>query len=807
MESNTKLLFISLSVLTRQNYLERFLTFIFTISVERAASQATVYLCDEFYMENLQLLLGEIRDDQNCILFTSATDCNLGPTFDTIHLKVSLRSTIAITCFAENWRHFSNNDSNFECLPGHNFDGENVTPKVINKLNAYPSGLLEYPNFIAQCASSILQVAEKCKGLPILPVICFMSHPLRNMLFSTLKILFPDHRCINQSSGLQVGFQHLFQRTLSREEFGNEGPPIVLFEPQDIDGCEFGTVVILISYMHLKDLVDNSGIHSIGDASLIFFRAITRASVKITILISELQLAECRELDIISPQTFQDCCLKQLFDSYFDKTVRIVCERATNKPEFLFVGKRPVSSSIQKRKHPRSDLPNIEGLTEYVSGNRFFLHIDDLFEETSLEALRKFGIKFIYIFPENWLHWHQFECYGSTNKIIADFTWKNGKPFEVETILNSKIELISSFSSLLKWLTSHSQAGLITYLKNIERIAEMSQMDETISWDRWKGKAGALYRIGDMSRAFSTYTLAFRSLLWKSSSDHSLPVRKKKEAAKILTNLSLLYLTSSSSQFSFQNETASKTRIEKQAEDYVWSKLLFKNGFCDLPSSTAALLKAMLLACYATKFNVCWSKSYVRMKTGVKSLKEKYREYMYLENAKQIKNVTRLKILINDDKKLSESGTFWDASELTNPVDRLDQLNPSLSGSELTAHLTKFRESVSDYRKKLQSATTENLITLVKKISNSVEDLWKSGLEFIEQSKQVTSRLESIATSHPTAKRLLIEDVLKWDIQLGLYAVRWDPTKVVNYEKLLKSLESFETLIEQLCNQVKQIPE
>ena len=87
------------------------------------------------------------------------------------------------------------------------------------------------------------------------------------MLFSTLKILFPEHRCVNHSSGLQ----HLFQKTSSREEFGIEGPPIVLFEPQDIDGCEFGAVVILISYMHVKDLAENSGVHPISDTSSSFF--------------------------------------------------------------------------------------------------------------------------------------------------------------------------------------------------------------------------------------------------------------------------------------------------------------------------------------------------------------------------------------------------------------------------------------------------------------------------------------------------------------------------------------------------------
>ena len=175
------------------------------------SSQGPVLLCDEFYLESSESILGRLRDNQNCILFTSSTLCSL-PTFDTIHMEASLRSTSAITRFAEHWRQFSNNDLDFHCRPSHKFEGENIEIKVIKRLNAYPSRLLEYPNFIAQCASSIIQMAEKSKFLPILPVICFMSQPLRIMLFCTLKMLFPDHRCINKSSGLETEFGHLLQK-------------------------------------------------------------------------------------------------------------------------------------------------------------------------------------------------------------------------------------------------------------------------------------------------------------------------------------------------------------------------------------------------------------------------------------------------------------------------------------------------------------------------------------------------------------------------------------------------------------------
>ena len=385
--------------------------------------------------------------------------------------------------------------------------------------------------------------------------------------------------------------------------------------------------------------------------------------------------------------------------------MRIVCERVTNKPDCLFVGKKPVSSSIQERKHQRSDLPKIEGLTEYVSGNSCFLHIDDLFEETSLKALQNFGIKLVYIFSENWFQWHQFEYYGYTAQLIADFTWKNGKPFEIGATLITKAQLIAFLSTLLNWLTSHSHVGPIAFFKNVKTFElESIQIEKSIRWDRWKRKGDALYRLGDMARSFWAYTLAFRSLLAQNSRILSLPTEKKKGAAKMLTNISLLYLKYSSSQFSIQSVAASKTSISKKAEEILWNDLLFQKGFRDLPSSTADPLKALLVALYAsTEFNICWCKSYERMKTGVKSLKEKYREF--LENEKKTKNDvndTRLQILIDGDKKRREM--FWDASEIKKHVNQLNQRNPSSKASEFIAHLTEFRSLVFEYRNQLQSA-------------------------------------------------------------------------------------------------------
>ena len=251
---------------------------------------ATVVLCDEFLNQgqNPNLILDSLNADQNIILFTSTVSCVEIPQFEIIHLSASLRSTGAISRFATRWKHWSESSVEFDCHPAHNFEGERVDIQIIQKCGME---VLEYPHFTAKCVTLIKHTAEKLGDHGVFPVICFMSNALQDMLFSTFRIMFPNQPCISRTEYMN-------------HQPRNHGTTIVSYNPTEIEGIEFGAVVIVISYMHLADFYRIF-------ASL-FFTAVTRASTNLTIIVSDLQLLDCCEMNEDPKNNVLECCLPKL---------------------------------------------------------------------------------------------------------------------------------------------------------------------------------------------------------------------------------------------------------------------------------------------------------------------------------------------------------------------------------------------------------------------------------------------------------------------------------------------------------------
>ena len=120
----------------------------------------------------------------------------------------------------------------------------------------------------------------------------------------------------------------------------------------------------------------------------------------------------------------------------------------------------------------------------------------------------------------------------------------------------------------------------------------------------------------------------------------------------------------------------------------------------------------------------------------------------------------------------------------------------------------------------LRSPSTDNLLTSRKKLSFSVEDLQRDSCDFTEREMQwikevyektadkipiMGERCKQISNAILQLRR--VQFTLRYGIQFGIYAVKWDPTKVENYENLLVSLDSFENLIDQLQSSLERISE
>ena len=683
------------------------------------------------------------------------------PQFETLHLNASLRSTGAISRFATRWKRWSETPE-FECHPAHNFEGECVDIQIIQKCGIE---VLEYPHFTAKCVTSIKHTAEKLGDHGVLPVIYFMSNALQDMLFSTFKIMFPNQPCISRTEYMN-------------HQPRNHGTTIVSYNPREIEGIEFGSVVIVISYTHLADF-------NLGE-DIVFFTAITRGSTKLTIIVSDLQLFGCREVNEDLANTLQECCLTKEWGTFRLEKLLGVYYPMKKKPFLLLVGFKPSFTSFQKQKYKGRDLSSIEGVSEYAGEQEEkFLHVADVFENSSLEKFRKFGIEVICVTPENQSCRMQNIFYNATSKLIKAFSDKRGHPFRICDVGgNNARACMEELFSLLSFVKSESKThGTITNIDLLKKNKDSERIVSDISWRKWKPKANALFRTGEWAMSLDAYSFTLESLkkehlLAKQSGSLYKVIEMKKEAAKILTNLSLLCLKSS------------LTRVSKHPIQLL---VPFWLDMDDLQSLQSQLMKALFFAIHATYWDICWCKSYDRIGTAVQKLKGLYSEQM--QDVKKAPTITlnaRIKSLIDEDKTLNESVSFWDASDMKHTTLYAD-FGPTLN---------EFTDSVKNYKDGLQSSSIEELISLRKEVSDAIEELQNRTDDVIKETLlEEANDLTAIIMLHNEAENL------RSGIIFGTYAVRWNPTKIKNYETLLASLERFETMINQLRDKTNRISE
>ena len=450
------------------------------------------------------------------------------------------------------------------------------------------------------------------------------------------------------------------------------------------------------------------------------------------------------------------------------------------RPSVLFVGFEHSLASFQKRKYEGRELSDIEGVSEYFGEKGRFLHVADVTEISSLETFRNFGIRDIWITPENISCTLQDVFYSATYLLIENFSEKRGNPFKTHHLL-VKNDRVMMLLSLLTFVLSESKNGSITTIDLINKRFFSKRIASDISWRRWKLKADALFRVGELLASMDLYFYSFNSL----TEQHLLSMRSnsvdqvfelKKEAAKILTNFSLMCLKVSPTDWrEFRIEQLNSSCLE----------------FDNLQPFQCQLMKSLFFAMEATEWNVCWSRSYDRMGAAVQKLKALYSQQLE-EEKKAPKNTinARIRKLIDEDKLLSQSESLWDDSNV--------KWHPDFQTKKID--ITVF---VKNYKEGLQTATIERLICLRQQVSDTFEELQKRSDEV--RKKMLNEHADQLDAIHTL--RLEADIVLKSEILFGTYAVRWNPTNVKNYEALLASLERFETVVNQLKDETKKISE
>ena len=330
---------------------------------------AKILLCDEFRYENHEYLLGGLRNDQHCVLFASAKDYKIGSNYDVVHLDASLRSTCKIAKFADDWikvKHLSTFE--FECRPAHNFEGEDIDVTFVEKRNDETENKIE---FVENCVNVISEHAQKSAGLEIIPVVPFVDSEIRKLIIKKLEE--QNYTCYTPNFGKSNddAAQKAFPKQDAAKITSADLPSISFFNEADIEGSEFGTVVVLL---HLED--PSYIPKGVGKN---FFTAITRASVKVVIVFTAIAC-----IDDFRRNNSEDEIKEK-----FQKVINIVREKRECQPSVIIVGNIPDAPGFRKQIGERSlQIPQIDGISLYVGDQSCFLHIDDVFKKTDFEKLR-----------------------------------------------------------------------------------------------------------------------------------------------------------------------------------------------------------------------------------------------------------------------------------------------------------------------------------------------------------------------------------------------------------------------------------
>ena len=174
--------------------------------------------------------------------------------------------------------------------------------------------------------------------------------------------------------------------------------------------------------------------------------------------------------------------------------------------------------------------------------------------------------------------------------------------------------------SLLDFLSQHSHTGSLSNVNKIKKSGcpvmggDEKETQLISNWKMWKRKGDALFRVEEPSLSLTAYNKAFRGLSNQrssamSSNNWNSVIEINKIAAKISTNVSLIFLNSPS-----LPKLGEKVIILQSEKEFP----KFQNGFYDLDSLAASIMKGMIYAFFGIEWNICWPESYKRLKSGVK---------------------------------------------------------------------------------------------------------------------------------------------------------------------------------------------
>ena len=164
-----------------------------------------------------------------------------------LYLSASLRATIEISNFAKTWQKFSDELSilkELEVTIGHNFSGEKPDITIVSKEHNRDSDV--GTAFVEKCVSTIEEYIYKSTDSNILPVLVDIPENLLDLIGTAL---------IAKNYHTQRG---LLAPSVTQMRQVCDLPSVCFFQFNEIEGSEFATVVVLMSWWNYQILENSS---------------------------------------------------------------------------------------------------------------------------------------------------------------------------------------------------------------------------------------------------------------------------------------------------------------------------------------------------------------------------------------------------------------------------------------------------------------------------------------------------------------------------------------------------------------------
>ena len=723
---------------------------------KRRLKSCKLLLCDEFRHDNHEYLLGDLRDDQHCVLFASAKDETLDSSYQHIHLGASLRSTSKIAQFADSWLKSSSlQNFEFECKPAHNFDGERPDIRICRRpTDNSDSEILEL--FIEESVSTIVEYAERSRGLEIVPVVPFIDTESRKRVLEGLEARGLE--CSSPSYSYNATETNAESKrdptTVSRSSL----PTICFFEETDIEGAEFGIVVVLMRHKNPQDIRVGLGQK--------FFTAVTRASTKLVLVIAEGGSNESTSCIGISDNHV---------NAKADSLSKIIKENITARTPTVLVG--PLSHfeglrNISDNSSPIT-MPKIKGIKCFLGPNEEkILQIDDVFKKEDLEALQKYGIRLLVLLNnDSGCEW-RFKFFYSTYQCIQAYTKDHKNAFKVCNLLANYADLQDDLQCLETFLYKQktddrtSQSNLRVERNPFEAPLPTEYL---FNWENWKLKGHEHYHLGHNLLAADRYMQSIMFLEPKyrthlTERQVELAVGARKDLAKLCTNVSMMYLKHLRSPSDKREELCSVDRS------------LHEVG----ATFESCIVTAFDHAIKATEWNACWQKSYERIRDTIEIIRQ--RSAATGQNKTTADELVIMQQLVQKD--LNSKGIHKMKFEPSFPLDGREDI------AEAAAEKNAYENRISD--NKDQTDTLEDLVKRRKLLSSSYVAVGKKSLDLIK-SRTHPEKLINYMLSHKQARQLF-----DYSVRFAIEALDWNPFEMSARTLIAQSLSRLETGVSRL---------